>query len=74
MIIGRVSSTICSLALFQLLVSVTASPTYEPAIALKAAYYSASTYCKRAIIESWTCGTPCSNFPGVTTVKSFAEK
>ena len=41
-----------------------ASANYDPAIATRAMYYSAVSYCEKSTIDSWNCGEPCSTLGG----------
>ena len=44
------------------------SAAYNPTAGLKGVYYSAASYCSAASVQSWSCGEPCSQEAGVTSI------
>lgn len=42
--------------------------TYNQELAYRGVYYSAATYCKRTLIDSWSCGTPCYVYPNMKEI------
>jgi hypothetical protein len=46
---------------------------YSEDIAIKAVYYSGSTYCSKDSLTSWTCGEACFNLPGVESITKLED-
>ena len=45
-----------------------ASAAYDQNVGFKALYYSGATHCDANKLKAWTCGTPCTKEPGVTSL------
>lgn len=46
---------------------------YSPETAIKAVYYSGSTYCSKVSLDDWTCGEACYNLPGVQNITKLED-